>query len=221
MNPDSELVNSAKNGDQDAFNILLSRYQDMVQGLAFHYTRNLSDAEDITQDIFIKVFKHLSQVQKPSQFRAWLTVLTHNTCRSFLRKQRFEYQSMDDPHQHYLNHRLADTRTPATEWARKQLGQAIHHAFNTLTENERLVASLYFSSESTYQDVGTQLKLPVSTIRGRLFKARQKLLQNELLLMAAQHPNQFPYLDFSANKIWSTNQDLIVNDDLFGKRTTS
>ena len=185
MQTDRQLVTSAMRGDLTAFDTLVQRYHSTVQGLAFHYVRNFQDAEDLAQETLIRAYRGLGQIRDPSQFKSWLAAITHNRCRSYLRGHRTD-PSIDDADNATLQEFVATKTTPEKDLELKQLGTSISEAFDSLTEKERMVATLHYTSDLSYRDIGDFLSLPVSTVRGRLHKARKKLREGNLVPIAQQ-----------------------------------
>ena len=201
MQTDRQLVTSAMRGDLTAFDALVQRYHSTVQGLAFHYVRNFQDAEDLAQETLIRAYRGLGQIRDPSQFKSWLAAITHNRCRSYLRGHRTD-PSIDDADNATLQEFVATKTTPEKDLELKQLGTSISEAFDSLTEKERMVATLHYTSDLSYRDIGDFLNLPVSTVRGRLHKARKKLREGNLVPIAQQLGviKKMPRLTIERNK---------------------
>ncbi len=81
------VVRRAKQGDQEAFETLLTRYEKRVYSLAYHYAGNEQDAMDISQEAFLRVYRFLPQFNEESQFSTWLYRVTSNVCKDYLRKR--------------------------------------------------------------------------------------------------------------------------------------
>ena len=89
-NSDSEpaaLIGRFQSGELDAFDQIVDRYQDYVYSLAYQFTRNCDDAYDISQEVFVKVFKSLGGLRDNSTFKSWLRRVTVNACIDYLRQR--------------------------------------------------------------------------------------------------------------------------------------
>jgi len=97
--PDHELVASAKSGETAAFDILATKHQKRVLAVAYRITRNLEDAEDVTQTVFLKAFSRLDRFEGRSQFSTWLTRIAVNESLMLLRRRRRVTISLEEPTQ--------------------------------------------------------------------------------------------------------------------------
>ncbi|HUM66692.1 MAG TPA: sigma-70 family RNA polymerase sigma factor, partial [Chitinophagaceae bacterium] len=93
---DNELISKVLMGEQQAYATLVDRYQNYVFTLAMRFTRNREDAEEVSQDIFIKAYKALADFRGASKFSTWLYTIVNTTCISFLRKKKLELHSLDN-----------------------------------------------------------------------------------------------------------------------------
>ena len=81
---DEELVQRCKDGDREAFNTLIKRYQHAVYGLCYHFAGDFADAQDLTQETFVRVYLNLHQIQNVSKFPAWIRQIATNVCQRWL-----------------------------------------------------------------------------------------------------------------------------------------
>ena len=81
---DEKLVSQTLAGDRDAFGVLMHKYQEMVYAYAFQKVRNVADAQDITQEVFLQAYRHLYQLRHPHLFRSWLYTIMSNECKRWL-----------------------------------------------------------------------------------------------------------------------------------------
>src|SRR3954452_19483397 len=84
---DADLVRRARQGDTEAFTLLVERYRDAIYGLAFHELHDFEDARDVAQEAFIQAYLHLDQLRDPDRFGPWLRQVTVNQCRSWRRSR--------------------------------------------------------------------------------------------------------------------------------------
>ena len=93
---DTEIIKSVLNGDQQAYAGLVSCYQNYVFTLVLRFIKNREDAEELSQDIFIKAYRALSNFRGESKFSTWLYTIANTTCITFLRKKKLEIHSLDN-----------------------------------------------------------------------------------------------------------------------------
>ena len=82
--PDNELVSAARNGDHTAFAILYDRYAPLVRAICFDIVGNLNDAQDLAQEVFLRVYKNIAVLENPDRFDAWLVGITRRTGKEWL-----------------------------------------------------------------------------------------------------------------------------------------
>lgn len=183
MVSDEELVMRTIAGDIDAFNLLVQRYQHAAYGLAFHLVKNFADAQDLTQDAFIAAYQNLPTIKEPAKFASWLRGITANLCKMWLRKRR-EVVSLDEVQDNGKIGLIGQQSvlTPPEEIERQELRESVMRAVNSLSEKNRLVVTLYYIDGMSYREIANFLDVPVTTVEGRLHRAKKKL-QKEMVNM--------------------------------------
>lgn len=186
---DEKLVKQALTGDDAAFGLLFLRHQGELYRFALSYLRNPTDAEDLTQEAFIDAYTKLRSLQEPAKFVTWLRTITKNLCISWLRRQTttFSYEEMmqDGQFEVQMTERFGMSRripTPDELLVQKEMHQTILAAIDSLSEKNRLVTKLHYLDGMSYKDISQLLNVPVSTIEGRLYRAR-KQLKKEMTMM--------------------------------------
>ena len=171
---DAELAVLARQGDTSAFEALVRRYFGAVYGLAYGWTRNAQDAEDLTQEAFYRAFERLRSLRDPSSFPAWLRTLTRNLCRMWHRSGRV-LLSLDDPQFDELKKEVADPGyTPSEVLEARERDRAVHAVLDELPESMRHTTMLFYVNEWSHRQIGLFLGVPISTVKMRLFKARER-----------------------------------------------
>ena len=97
---DSELIKSAKGGDSKAYDGLLKKYKNSVYNLVYRMVRDVQEAEDLTQEAFIKAFNSLESFNEEYAFSTWLYKIATNNCIDFFRKRKLQTYSLDKPIQY-------------------------------------------------------------------------------------------------------------------------
>ncbi len=181
---DLNLVKLARNGDRDAFRILMERYQRKIFGLCFGMVRNRDDAMDLTQETFVKVFKNLSRFEGQSSFYTWTYRIATNCCIDYLRKAkrnrtvdyddaiaRDEGDSLDGGM--LLPSRLGVN--PAKVFGRRELMGKIEDALQALSENHRQAILLREVEGLSYQEMADVMEISIGTVMSRLHHARKNM----------------------------------------------
>ncbi len=173
------------------FETLLAQVIDVAYGTALRLTMNRQDAEDLVQDAALLAFRAFGSFQPGTNFKAWFFRIMLNRFYSSRRKQRPEQslQDLGDVHELYLYSRTAEAglQGPETDPARLTLGRlagdAIARALASLPDEFRVVCTMYFMEDFSYQEIADMLEIPVGTVRSRLHRGR-KLLQQRLWALA-------------------------------------
>jgi RNA polymerase sigma factor (sigma-70 family) len=179
---DYELVNRALTGDQAAYARLRNKYWRAINTMLSRMIRNKSDAEDLTQEAFIKAFNSLGSFNTDYAFSTWLYKIASNNCIDYLRKRRLKTVSIDAPmqtHDGEVQMELPDPNAlrpdiPITAGERTAV---LQEAIRNLPEKYRIVIELRHTHEMEYADIAKQLNLPLGTVKAHLFRARALLLK--------------------------------------------
>lgn len=177
---DGALVLAAKSGDEQAFGILVTRYQKKIFEAALRYARVRQDAEDIVQQAFQKAFIHLHSFEGKSSFCTWLTRIAINEALMILRKGRafrevrLEEGSGDEDAP--ADKEISDSGPdPEALYLQKEDAETLFAAMNTLTPLVRTTIELRELAELSTQETATRLGLSVAAVKSRVFHGKAKL----------------------------------------------
>lgn len=163
---DDHLVARALDGDKAAFTTLVERYQQQVNALARRMLRQPADAEDATQETFVRAYVRLASFRMGSNFRAWLLAITAHWCIDQLRRHHpipiDVFQSL-----------VEKSDGPETQALRAERRREVRQQIANLPDNYRQVIELRYWQELSYAEVGTTIDEPPSTVRMRLFRAHR------------------------------------------------
>lgn len=177
-NPDDvdegELVRASATGDQDAFRQLVERYRRLVLHVAFRSMGDMSLAEDVTQEAFIKVFRGLPKYRHEKPFVHWLRRVVGNAVMDELRRKRpvVSLDGMEQPP-------AADEEDPQDVTDQHGVQQAVRQAIASLPPRYRVIITLQVFQELTYEEIARTLNLPLGTVMWRLNMAK-RLLRKQL-----------------------------------------
>lgn len=178
---DLDLVESARNGDQQAYAQLLGKYRDAIYFMLLKMVNNPVDADDLTIEAFGKAFKNLNQYTPNFAFSTWLFKIASNNCIDFIRKQRTNTVSLDqsmDEEEHLSPSLLiqSDTPDPEARMINEQKIKLMRDVVTKLKPRYRSLIELRYFSEYSYEEIAHELELPIGTVKAQLFRARELLL---------------------------------------------
>ena len=167
MDEDLELINKFKAGQMEGFEMLVRKYHNRVINIANSITGNASDAEDIAQEAFLKVYHNLSGFRNQAKFSSWLYRITLNTAYDHLRGNRRKNSSLD---QIDYSH-IADNKTSKDALAKETLRKAL----DKIPFDFRTALILKEIEGLSYEEISQALKIRLGTVESRIFRARAML----------------------------------------------
>jgi RNA polymerase sigma-70 factor (ECF subfamily) len=179
---DRALVAAILEGDRDRFTELVRRYEKRLINYVYRITHRYEEAHDLAQDIFVKVFLALDRFDPKYQFSTWLFRIAQNAAIDVLRKKSLPEvplarPSEDEP---MREREFADTGvSPYRALKNKQLALAIDKAVANLPPDYRELIQLRHFAELSYEEIALMKKLPLGTVKNKLFRARN-LLKDQL-----------------------------------------
>src|SRR5947209_7709246 len=179
---DRALVSRILEGDRDRFTELVKRYQKRVVNYVYRITHRYEEAHDLAQEIFVKVFMALDRYDPKYQFSTWLFRIAQNSAIDALRKRAVIEVPIARPtdDENPKDREFADAGvSPYRAMSNKQLAAAIDTAVANLPSDYRELIQLRHFAELSYEEIATMKKLPLGTVKNKLFRARN-LLKVEL-----------------------------------------
>ena len=168
------LIEDYFNGDPRAFEALICLYLTPIYNLVYRYAGDAASAEDITQEVFVKVWKNLKRFDRGKSFKTWAFAIAKNTAFDFLKKKKaIPFSSFDtDAGENVIIDTLADPAfLPPELFARKELAQILERALLTLAPKYREVLLLRYFEHFTFQEIADILKEPLDTVKSRSRRA--------------------------------------------------
>lgn len=173
--PDAQLMLRAGKGDRSAFETLVLKYQKSVLNTAYRYTANPSVAEELAQDIFVRVFRAASTYKPEARFSTWLFTIVRNVCFNYRsREGKYDDQLDSDLHRHLPQTRAGN---PEEELVRSERDRKIRAAVHALPEALRLPLILYQFDHLSYEEIAEILKTSLAAVKVRIHRARMALIE--------------------------------------------
>lgn len=174
------IVQAAQNGDDEAFELLVRIYEKKTYAMARGLAGNDSDAQDMTQEAFVKLYTNLKSFHWESSFNTWFYRLVHNAAIDFIRKRkRRETASLDEPYQSgdgEMQIDVADTGvTPSEQAEKEELSRIVARSLQQLSEEQRTILVMRDMQDASYEEIAERLACPIGTVKSRIFRARAAL----------------------------------------------
>ena len=191
---DIDLIQRILDGDQSAFTALVNKYQKSVHALVWRKIGDFHIAEEITQDVFLKVYKRLSTLKRPELFPGWLYVIAARDCVSWLRKKQLPTKSLDAMSTAELEEicYVQYETNRGDEATTEQHREIVKRLLQKLPESERTVVTLYYLAEMKSEEISMFLGVSSNTVRSRLRRARERLEKQEHMIHEALGSFQIP-----------------------------
>jgi RNA polymerase sigma factor (sigma-70 family) len=176
---DSELIRRAKEGNEKAYEQLLQKYRIQVYNLVFRMVRDKQEAEDLTQEAFIKAFNSLASFNEDYAFSTWLYKIATNNCIDFFRKRKLQTYSLDKPIKYKdseIQQEIPDPDlNPEKTILANERSRIIRDAIDSLPDKYHEAIVLRHREEKSYEEIAQILDLPLGTVKARIFRAREML----------------------------------------------
>jgi RNA polymerase sigma-70 factor (ECF subfamily) len=176
---ETRLARRALKGDQQAFAEIVALYQDKLYHMAFRMLGSRQEAEDVTQEAFLRVYRNLDRYDESMKFSTWIYRIATNLCIDRLRKRKQTY-SLDaesSEHEGLDGYALipGDDRTPESEMLLTETQRIVREAIETLPAKYKSVMVLRYLHDLSLQEIGEVLDMPVTTVKTRVHRGREFL----------------------------------------------
>lgn len=171
--PDEELVVRVRQGDPDAFRQLVEKHQAFVYSIALQVAQRREAAEDIAQEVFLRLYRTIAGYRGEARFTTWLYRIAANAAADYMRQQRRRPAAVLLDR---VKEWLADRREePEAALLRKERQVSVQELLAGLPDKYRLILYLYHYRQLTYEEIGAICGLPVKTVETRLYRGRSML----------------------------------------------
>lgn len=183
MKSERELIDLLKKGDVKVMEPLMQQHKDYVYTIAIQMVKNSSVAEELTQDVFVKVFKKIDSYQEKSKFTTWLYTITYRTCLNYLEKKKIVFNIADIKAEEknenpldYIPDQEIITSISAVEESEKQ--KIIWNAIDAIPEQQGVVIALHYLQQFSVKEIADMMGVPDNTIKTHLFRGRNAIRLN-------------------------------------------
>jgi len=176
---DKTIIQSYLNGDNDAFGEVVTRYERPIYNLAYRMTGNVTDAADLTQEIFIHLHRKVAGFRGDAAFSTWLYRLAINYSKDWLRKEGRRAPVVE------INEEIMPDSDagPGQLYEKKEVQELVQSAILTLPEDQRIAIILHDIQGYNYEEIADITGVPIGTVKSRLARARLKLAEKLVWVM--------------------------------------
>jgi len=166
---DQRIIQRVRQGEMQAYALLVDRYKDRVFSLALGIVRSREVAEELAQDVFVKAYNALHKFREEASFATWIYRIAYNTAISETRKRKITFVALDDNHSVLLGVNETDNSLKEDEVLR------LKNAISALNHDEQTIIQLYYLEEKSVEEVSLCLSLSQANVKVKLFRLRAKL----------------------------------------------
>ena len=202
---DGDLIRQCLSGDESAFGFLVAKYREPVYASAYAKLQNFADAQDLTQEVFIKAYQNLRALKHYDRFRSWLYAITSNLCKNFLRAKasRPDREFVKDIETEVLD------RPAMQAYQREKAYEPLHEALEELPDIYREVLTLSYLGGMKNREIAEFLGTPIKTIESRLRRAKLMLKKEMMTMMSTTFDEMRLQPGFTFRVIEAINQTKI------------
>lgn len=172
---ETNLIEQAQHGDTEAFSALVALHERFVYNLALRTLGNADDAADMAQEAFVRAWQALPTFRQDAQFRTWLYRIVLNLCINRIPRLRRELNELGQDEISNAPEQTDLAPNPLTYLEHQEQRIFIHREIDRLPEQYRLLVSLRYQHELSYEEIAAMLSLPIGTVKTGLFRAKARL----------------------------------------------
>ena len=192
---DEALMESVKNGDMTAFDLLVKRYQKPVVNYLYRLTGNFALAEDIAQESFLMLYRKAKLFHSAGCFKPWFYKIVTNLCNQELRKKKFLFSHQEIVSDDMIEFQKINSQSPSQKIEEKEIQSQIRHLINSLPKKQRIAVTLHIFEEFTYQEIADILNCSIGTVKSRIHyglqSIKEKAVRMNLLSVRRQQDEMF------------------------------
>ncbi len=171
---DTDIISQVLQGNQNAYAMLVERYQNFVFTIVLRYVKSREDAEEVAQDVFIKAYRSLKDFKGTAKFTTWLYTITTTTSITFLRKKKLEIQSLDNEKVFAAADNIDGGMSANTIEQKSRIGM-VNNAIGLLSPEDAQIITLFYKGEQTLDEIAQIIGIESNAVKVRLHRARIRL----------------------------------------------
>ena len=170
---DEHIINQILEGNTTAFAVLVDRYKDLVFTLAIGMLKNREEAEEVSQDTFLKAYRSLAKFKGDSKFSTWLYKVAYNTCLDRIKKnkRKFNEVAIDE----FTEHQIKTIDNALESLERNEHKETIQKCLQMLPSEDGFLLTLYYYEDLSLEEISKIVCIESNTAKVKLFRARKKL----------------------------------------------
>lgn len=165
---DEKAINTVLKGETEEFSVIVEKYKDRIFSIGYRFLKNRDEAEDFTQEIFLKVFKNLSSFNLKSSFKTWLLKIAYNHGINQVKAYKITSEFNEDYH-------LEEMHTPEKDHINGEIIAQINNAVESLPEKYKVSVDLFFFWGMKYSEISDVTGIPINTVKSNVFRAKKML----------------------------------------------
>jgi RNA polymerase sigma-70 factor (ECF subfamily) len=174
-----ELIQDLRNGNEQAFKTLVETYQDLVYNTAIGIVQNAEDAEDVAQEVFIRIFRSINSFKGESKLSTWIYRITTSCALDLIRsrksKKRFAFLQRLFGENNEPVYEVPDFNHPGVALDQKENAAKLFRAIDQLPENQKVAFTLHKLEDLSYQEISEVMQTSVSAVESLMHRAKQNL----------------------------------------------
>jgi len=174
---DYEIIQACLDGDRDCFSELVSRYKNLVYSIILRMVIDKEEANDLAQEVFIKIYKNLNKYHSDFKFSTWIMRITTNHVIDYRRKKKQQTIPIED-----IELVVSEDASPEARYIEKENLEVLKKVVESLPDMYKVPIVLYHQQGLSYQEIAAVVEEPLSKVKNRIFRGR-KMLKDGLLSM--------------------------------------
>ena len=170
---DQILINQILSGDANAFTQLVNRYKDLVFTLALRMLKNREEAEEVSQDTFVKTYRSLNKFKGDSKFSTWIYKVAYNSCLDRIKKNKKYLNDVEI--NEFTEHQVKTVNNAFDALVEEERNQLIQDCLHLLPSDDSFLLTLYYFEEQSLDEIADIVGISTNNVKVKLFRSRKKL----------------------------------------------